>query len=127
SATQIGHDYLLAAIASGAEQVVILGAPDRADELAAAENQAAMSNAFLAGLGYGKEDRIHLVVEQDPDAIESILYDLPRVKPVKPQGFEAVGSKRDIARTVIAKLNQAASAPVELLALPDGAPYGRIS
>jgi ferredoxin len=127
SATQTGHDYLLAAVTSGAEQVIILGAPDRADELAAAENQAAMSNAFLAGLGYGREDRIRLVVEQDPDAVETILHDLPKVSPVKPQKFEAVGGKRDVARTVITKLNDAAPEPVELLALPQGSPYGRIS
>ena len=46
SATQPAHDYLLAAIASGAGQVVILGAPDRADQFAAVENQVAMANAF---------------------------------------------------------------------------------
>lgn len=127
SATLAGHDYLLAAIAAGARQIVILGAPDRAGELAAAENQTAMANAFLAGLGYGKEDRVRLVVEQDPDAVEALLHDLPKVKAVKPLNFEAVGGKRDIARTVISKLNAAAAKPVEMLALPESAPYGRIS
>lgn len=127
SATLTGHDYLLSAVAAGAQQIVILAAPDRADELAAAENQVAMANAFLAGLGYGKEDRVHLAVEQDPDAVEELLRNLPKVKAAKPLSFDAVGGKRDIARTVISKLNAAASKPIELLPLPDGSPYGRIS
>ncbi len=126
SATQTGHDFLLAAIAAGAEQIIILAAPDRADELAASQNQAALANALLAGMRDGEEERIRLVVEQDPDAVEALLNEMPKVTAAKPLTFDAIGSKRDVARTVISKLNETSAKPLELLALPEGAPYGRI-
>ncbi|MDH3580672.1 MAG: 4Fe-4S binding protein, partial [Hyphomicrobiales bacterium] len=126
SATQAGHDYLLAAIAAGAQQIVILAAPDRADELAATEQQIALANAFLAGLDFGESERIRLICEQDPDVVEGLLHDLPKAKAKKPLAFSAIGGKRDIARTVIARLNETRKKPLEMLALPERAPYGRI-
>ncbi len=126
SATQAGHDYYLAAIAAGAQHVVVLAGPDRADEIAATESQVALANAFLTGLGHGSTERIRLAVEQDPEFVEALLYDLPKPKAAKPLSFSAVGGKRDIARTVIGRLNDASPKPVEMLSLPEGAPYGRI-
>jgi ferredoxin len=127
SATQVGHDYLLAAIAAGAKQIVVLAGPDRADELTAAESQVALANAFLQELGYGKQDRVTLLCEQDPDTVENALHDLPKVKSTKPLSFSAVGGKRDVARTVIGRLNEAAAKRKDLIELPEGAPYGSIS
>ena len=127
SVTQVGHDYLLAAVAAGAQQIVILAGPDRADELAAAQSQTALANAFLEGLGFGEDERIRLICEQDPDIVEALLHDLPKVKAHKPVMFSAIGGKRDIARTVIARLNETRKKPLELLTLPEGAPYGRIN
>ena len=43
-----------------------------------------------------------------------------------PEAFAAIGSKRDIARTALAKLKAAAPAPKDIIALPAGSPYGRI-
>ena len=49
-----------------------------------------------------------------------------RWQPRPADAFAALGSKRDIARTALAKLKAAAPAPADLIALPAGAPYGRI-
>ena len=127
SVTQLGHDILLGAVASGFGQVVVFGPPERADELPGLEDQIALANNFLEGLGYGGEGRIALIVEQDPDVAQAALYDLPKVKGVKPAAFTPAGSKREIARTILAKLNEASGRPIELLALPEGAPYGRLN
>jgi ferredoxin len=127
SVTQMGHDILLGAIAAGMNQVVVLGPPDRADELPALEGQIALANTFLAGLGYGEDARITLIVEQDPDVVESALHELPKLKAVKAASFTALGGKREIARTILGKLNESAGAKIEILELPASAPYGRLN
>ncbi len=127
SVTQLGHESLLGAIASGMNQVVVLGPPDRAEELPALQGQIDLANAFLEGLGFGEETRISLIVEQDPDAVESVLHDLPKVKSVKRTEFAPLGGKREIARTVLGKLNESTGKKIEILELPDSAPYGRLN
>ena len=69
---------------------------------------------------------MHVVVERDPDAVEGLLYDLPPLPASVPGAFAAIGSKRDIARTALAKLKAAAPTPADVIALPAGSPYGRI-
>ncbi|RMF02915.1 MAG: 4Fe-4S ferredoxin, partial [Alphaproteobacteria bacterium] len=99
SVTQLGHDYLLSAVAAGAQRIVLLLSPERADEVAALEEQIGLTDAFLDGMGYGT-GRLSLISEQDPDTVEAFLHDLPAMKPPgEPIIFEAVGGKREIART----------------------------
>src|SRR5581483_1389744 len=125
SVLQLGHDVLASALAFGAEHVVVLAPPEHPEELAALEGQVALVGAFLDGLGYqGK--RLHVSSERDPDAVEALLYGLPVQAAVPAESFTPIGSKRDIARTALAKLRAAAPAPKDLIALPAGAPYGRI-
>lgn len=127
SVTQMGHDALLGAIAAGMNQVVVLGPPDRADELPVLEGQIELANTFLAGLGYGEEARISMIVEQDPDVVESALHDLPKLKVVKAANFTPLGGKREIARTILGKLNESSGMKIEILELPASAPYGRLN
>lgn len=126
SVTQLGHDLLLAALAAGAQQVLVLAPPDRKDELAALETQAGLANVFMTGLGHGEAPRVRILVEQDPDAVETALYDLPKANGLAPQAFAGLGGKRDVARTVLGRLHDAAPAKPELLPLPAEAPYGHI-
>ncbi len=126
SVTQLGHGSLLGAITSGFSQVVVLGPPERQDELPALEGQIALADAFLQGLGYGEDDRLTLLVEQDPDSVEAALHGLPTVSEVTPAAFAPLGGKREVARTILGKLNENAPAPAEILELPDNAPYGRL-
>ena len=126
SVMQAGHDGYLGGIAAGFGHVVILGPPDQKDELPAVESQAALANTLLEGMGYGEDQRVTLLVEQDPDIVEDALFALPKVKGLKGSSFSALGGKREIARTILAKLNEVAPAPADCIALPGDAPYGRI-
>ncbi|MDH5750568.1 MAG: 4Fe-4S binding protein, partial [Rhodospirillales bacterium] len=45
----------------------------------------------------------------------------------KPGGFLAVGGKRAVIGLALAHLHEAAPAPVDVIALPDGAPFGRVA
>lgn len=126
SVNQLGHDILLAAAAAGAGRVVVLAPPDRPEELPALQGQAQLANAFLKGLGHGEGERVQVLAEQDPDAVEEALHGLEKVKAIKPSAYTAVGGKREIARTILGKLNETAPKPQEIIALPQHAPYGRI-
>jgi ferredoxin len=77
-------------------------------------------------MGFGEEPRIHILCESDPDAVETALYGLAKLKAPKPSSFEAIGSKREIARAALAKLNEQAPQRRETVPLAAGAPYGRI-
>lgn len=121
-----GHDIMLALLASGAEQVAILASPEHRDEIAPMTLQAELAETFLAGLGLGR-GRIQLLVEADPDAVEAALYAPSTLALLKAEAFAPVGGKRDIARAAIAKLADRAASRPEAIALPKGAPYGRIN
>ena len=125
SVLQLGHDLFAAMLALGAEQIVVLAPPDEPSELASLWAQAGLAEAFLTGLGY-EGPRLTVLVERDPDVVEAALYGLPVLPEIRPQRFTARGTKRGLARTALAKLREGAPAPADIIALPRGAPYGRI-
>jgi ferredoxin len=127
SVAMLGHDLICAMVASGAGRVVVLASPQQAEELDALHAQAELAQTFLRELGYGEEARIEVLIEADPDAVESYLYDTPAPEPVTAKPFLAMGSKRDIARMAISKLHEGAGSEAGLIALPGGAPYGRVN
>ena len=125
SPTQIGHEVLLSAFASGAIKVILLISPERQSENTELETQVQLANTFLKGMGYG-ENIAALVVEQDPDHLEELLYTpFPSIEPSVLE-YQAVGGKRDVAHLMLSKLNDNAQNGLELLELPDQSPYGRI-
>jgi len=127
SVAMLGHDLICAMVASGAGRVIVLAAPQQAEELEALHAQTELARTFLRELGYGADARVEVLVEADPDAVESTLHDTPAPAPVAAQSFLAMGSKRDIARLAISKLREGAGSEAELIALPGIAPYGRVN
>jgi len=67
-----------------------------------------------------------VLVEADPDVVEGALHDLVELSALPASGFSAVGGKRDIARAAIGRLHETAPERPDVIALPEGAPYGRI-
>ena len=125
SVLMLGHDTMAAALALGAESLILLAPPQHPDELASLEQQTALANDMLAALGYGGA-RVRMVVERDPDAVEDALYQAEPLPAMPPHSFVAVGSKREVARSVFALLHGAAPAKPDVIELPAGAPYGRL-
>ncbi|PTW60856.1 4Fe-4S dicluster protein [Breoghania corrubedonensis] len=123
-----GHEVMLAAILAGAQDVVWLANPQKSDELPPLESQIALAEALLSGLGHEAEGRFHVLEVADPDAVEDELYRL-KAKPGRgePRRIAAFGGKRDVARAVIGELRATGDAAADVIALPAGAPYGRIS
>ena len=125
SVLQTGHEIAAAMLSLGAEHVVALVSPERRDEMNALTAQFKLATAFLSGLGY-EDGRLHVLVEHDPDVVEAALYDLPALAPMPARAVAAIGTKRDIARAMLSNLHAMAPAPKDMIALPKGAPYGRI-
>jgi len=122
-----GHDVFAAALAAGAERIVVLGNPANAEDLAAVELEIGLTNAIASGLGISGGGRAVLIAEPDPDKVEAALHGLEPAAAICATGFAPVGGKRDIARTALRLLHDAASDAPDIIALPDSAPYGRIT
>jgi ferredoxin len=124
--TQLGLDAILGAFAYGATCMLVLVPPKRRDELAGLEAQFGYADATLAGLGYGS-CRLELITEDDPDAVEARLHDLPPLDPRMPAAtFLPMGDKRALMRLALQELHAHAPAPVDHVPLPAGAPFGRV-
>ncbi len=124
--TQTGIDILASALAYGAGRVLILVPPQRRDELSGLAEQIGLAEAAASGLGYGG-NRIAVITETDPDAVEATLYDRPEMAALVPGSFLAMGGKRDVVTLALAHLHKNAPQPVEVLPLPKGAPFGRVA
>ncbi len=124
--TQLGLDAILAAFAYGAQQLLFLVPPKRRDELSGLEVQKSYAEAILEGLGHGT-DRIRLMVEADPDALEAALYGVSDLSPVDPGDFLPMGQKRTLMRSALDTLHDLAPSKVQDIALPEGAPFGRVN
>jgi ferredoxin len=124
--TQLGLDALLGAFAYGATRLRVLVPPRRRDELAGLEAQLGYAEAALAGLRYGS-GRLELISDDDPDAVEAHLHDLPGPGAAMPAGtFLPMGDKRALMRLALQELHAYAPAPAGHVALPAGAPFGRV-
>ncbi len=125
SVPMLGHDSMAAALALGAESLTLLAPPQYPEELASLEQQASLANHMLASLGYG-EARVRILAERDPYVVEAALHELEPLSAMRSNSLVAVGSKREVARSVFALLHEGAPEKPEVIELPAGSPYGRV-
>src|SRR6202008_32790 len=85
----------------------------------------ALAETILAGLGYGAGAAT--IETDDPFALgEALRAIVPGTPAAKPASFLPDGAKRDVMRQALRELFHAAPAPVDVIALPAGAPFGKI-
>lgn len=120
---QIGHDTLMAALALGFQEVVLLSDPARAEDDGGLQYQIGLADALITGLGDGG-GRVRLLSEADPDAVGEQLYGA-RPAPLPAAPFAPIGSKRAVLRLATKGLAAALGAEADSVPLPEGAPYGR--
>ena len=124
--TQVGLEAIAAAFAYGATAVrLLLRAKPRHDRRASRKTLA-LAEPILAGLGFGT-GRAATIETDDPDALGEALraIEQPDGAP-RPASFLPVGPKRDVLRLALRELQRAAPAPVDVVALPAGAPFGAV-
>lgn len=123
--TQVGFDILSAAYAYGVSQILLLASPQQQGELAGLASQIGMAEAVMEGLGYGG-GRTDLLVETDPESLATRLAALTRRDQAEAASFLLMSGKRTNTRMAVEHLHARAPAPIDVLPLPAGAPFGAV-
>jgi ferredoxin len=125
--TQVGLETVAAAFAHGASGVRFLTRAKPRHDVAGLTQTIALTEPILAGLGFGT-GRVATIETDDPfglgDALRAIV---PADGAPRPATFQPVGAKRDVLRLALRELHHAAPAPVDIVALPEGAPFGTVT
>ena len=124
--TQIGIETVAGTFAYGASAMrFLLRAKPRHDPEALMKTLA-LAEPILSGLGFGA-NRTATIETDNPDALGAALRAIDAGNAVKtPASFHAVGAKRDVMKLSLRELQRAAPSPVDVIALPVGAPFGKV-
>lgn len=123
--TQVGLDFLAACFAFGASRVLLLSHPSKRDEIGGLAGQIGLAETVLTGLGF-ESGLVELMLEADPDAVETRLWSMRCPDGVAPRYFLPLGGKREMLVMALGQLRLAAPQPADVIALPPGAPFGRV-
>jgi ferredoxin len=124
--TQVGLEAVAAAFAYGASGLRFLTRAKQRHDIAGLTKTIALAEPILAGLGFGA-GRVATIDTDDPFALGAALRAIEQADGApRPAAFQPVGAKRDVLRLALRELHHAAPAPVDIVALPEGAPFGTV-
>ncbi len=124
--TQVGLEAVAAAFAYGACGLRFLTRQKPRHDIAGLHKTIALAEPILAGLGFGA-GRVATIETDDPFALGAALRAIEAGEGTpRPAAFTAAGAKRDVLRLALRELHHAAPAPVDIVALPTGAPFGTV-
>lgn len=125
--TEVGLETIAAAFAYGAAHVRLLLRTKPRHDPTGLHQTLALADPLLAALGFG-DAAARTIETDDPDALIEGLSTLPQANPAaKPSSFAATGGKRDILKLALRELHRVAPMPVDTIALPERAPFGRVN
>ena len=124
--TQVGLESVAAAFAYGASAMRFLLRARPRHDISGLLRTIALADPILAGLGFGA-GRVAIIETDDPDLLLEALRTIPAMPPApRPASFRPLGGKRSVLRLALSELHRAAPAPVDVVALPQGAPFGSV-
>jgi ferredoxin len=124
--TQVGLDAIAAAFAFGASAVRFLLRERPRHDVAGLRQTLGLAEPILAGLGFAGE-RVASLETDDPEALGAALRAIaPMPAAPRPAGFVPSGGKRDAMRVALRELHRVAPEPVDVVALPERAPFGAV-
>jgi ferredoxin len=124
--TQVGLEAVAAAFAYGASAVRFLLRARPAHDVSGLRGTIALADVILDGLGFGAA-AVATIETDDPDALDSALRAiLPVARATPPASFMPVGGKRSVLRWALRALQDVAPAPVDVIPLPERAPFGSL-
>jgi ferredoxin len=125
--TQVGLEAVAASFAYGAAGIRFLLQSRPLHDVAGLSQTIAMADAIVSGLGFSGQ-RVSTIETDDPDVLGETLRGLePGPTVDHPATFKTVGKRRDLLRFALSELHRVAPAPTDVIALPEGAPFGAIS
>jgi len=122
-----GIDVWFAAVAYGAAGISVLMTGHEAPQyVAALEQQMAIAQTVLDGLGYAGP-HLQLLRVEAPQELAVALRHAPRgAVPLEPALFHLANDKRNTLDYALEHLHRHAPQPLDVVALPLGAPFGAI-
>jgi ferredoxin len=124
--TQVGIETVAAAFAYGAIALRLLLRAKPRHDVAGLARTLELTEPILTGLGFAPGSAATIETD-DPDVLLDALRTIvPGPAAPRPASFSAVGGKRDVMRLALRELHRAAPAPVDVIALPKGAPFGAV-
>jgi ferredoxin len=124
--TQIGLDTIAAAFAYGASAMRFLLRGTPRHDVTGLRKTMALAEPILSGLGFGT-DRLSTIETDDPDALGDTLRASAHLQGApRPASFTPLGTSRELLRLALRELQRASPTPVDVIALPAGAPFGAI-
>ncbi|HET7848405.1 MAG TPA: 4Fe-4S dicluster domain-containing protein [Pseudolabrys sp.] len=125
--TQVGLESIAASFAYGASAVRFLLRARPRHDVAGLRQTIAFAEPILGGLGFAGA-RLATIETDDPDTFGEHLHAIePMDGAPRPARFSAVGGKREVMRLSLRELHGAAPAPIDIIPLPNGAPFGAIN
>lgn len=124
--TQVGLETIAAAFAYGAAAVRFLLRARPRHDVTGLRRTLNLAQPLLSGLGFAAEG-VATIETDDPDSLGAALRAIPIAGGTqKPAAFRPVGGKRDVLRLALRELHRVAPHPVDVIALPAGAPFGAV-
>ncbi len=124
--TQVGLEAVAAAFAYGASALRFLIRAKPRHDVAGLAQTVALAEPILSGLGFAGS-RVASIATDDPDALGQHLRAISAMAAAaKPATFAAAGLKRDVMRHALRELHAVAPHPVDIVPLPNGAPFGSV-
>jgi ferredoxin len=116
---------MAAALAWGAGGVRLLGRARPRHDLTGLAATLELMRAICAETGHAPET-VALIETDDPESLEAALWRRAAPARAARSGFLPPNDKRGLLTTAVAEMIRTAPAPVERIALPEGAPFGAV-
>jgi ferredoxin len=122
--SQVGIETIVAAFAYGVTAIRLLLRARPRHATTGLTKTIALAEPILAALGFGS---VAAIATDDPDILSAALASIEtRVFSPRPANFLPVGPKREVMQQALRELHSAAPTPVDVIALPQDAPFGAI-
>jgi ferredoxin len=124
--TQVGLEGIVAGFAYGASAIRFLLRGRPRHDVSGLRQTVALAEPILQGLGFAGP-RLAMLETDDPDVAGVALREIPCMPSApRPASYQPTGGKREVLRFALRELHRAAHDPVEIIALPKGAPFGAV-
>ena len=125
--TQVGLEAVIGAFAYGAAAVRFLLRAKPRHDVTGLLQTIVTAKTILAGLGF-EGSRVTMIETDDPDILADQLTGIGPLAGLDiPATFRTVGKRGDLLRFGLSELHRLAPKPVDVIALPEGAPIGAIT
>jgi ferredoxin len=122
--SQVGIETIAAAFAYGASAVRFLLRGRPRHDMSGLTKTIGLAEPILAALGFGS---VAAIATDDPDALDAALATVElRMPSPRPANFLPMGLKREVMQHALRELHGAAPTPVDVIALPQDAPFGAV-